>query len=270
MMYDKIKATVEYINKQIENKPIVGIVCGSGLANIVNIIKTEKILDYSDIPNFPVSTVEGHKSKLIFGTLGNKQVIAMQGRFHFYEGYTMQEVTFAIRVMKELGVEKVILTNAAGGVNPNFNVGDIMVIEDHINLLPNPLIGKNDERLGIRFPAMNKAYCPSLIEKAEEIAKENNIKLQKGVYLGNTGPTFETPSEYKFYHKIGADVVGMSTTPEVIVAIHSSMQVFAMSLVSNVFRDDLREEPTMKEVLESGIEAEGRMMLIVEKLIERI
>lgn len=270
MMYNKIKATAEYINKEINNKPIIGIVCGSGLANIVNIIETEKVLEYSDIPNFPVSTVEGHKSRLIFGKLGNKQVIAMQGRFHFYEGYSMQEVTFAIRVMKELGIEKLIVTNAAGGVNPNFNVGDIMIIEDHINLLPNPLIGKNDERLGIRFPPMNQAYSLSLIEKAELIAKQNNIKLQKGVYLGNTGPTFETPSEYKFYHKIGADVVGMSTTPEVIVAIHSSIQVFGMSLVSNVFRDDLREEPTMKEVLESGKKAEDKMMLIVEKLIESI
>ncbi|MCK9162777.1 MAG: purine-nucleoside phosphorylase [Bacteroidales bacterium] len=269
-MYNKIKATADYISKEINNKPIIGIVCGSGLANIVNIIQKEKVLDYSDIPNFPISTVEGHKSKLIFGTLGNKQVIAMQGRFHFYEGYTMEEVTFAIRVMKELGVEKLILTNAAGGVNINFNVGDIMIIEDHINLLPNPLIGKNDQRLGIRFPAMNKAYSPSLIAKAELIAKENNIKLQKGVYLGNTGPTFETPSEYKFYHSIGADAVGMSTTPEVIVGVHSSMEVFAMSLISNVFRDDLRQEATMKEVLEAGLETEGKMMLIVEKLIERI
>lgn len=270
MMYEKIKATAEYIKANIKTKPIVGIVCGSGLANIVNIINVEKVLDYSDIPNFPISTVEGHKSKLIFGTLGNKQVIAMQGRFHYYEGYTMQQVTFPIRVMKELGVEKLILTNAAGGMNPEFNVGDIMIIEDHINLLPNPLIGRNDERFGIRFPAMNKAYSQNLIEKAQEVAKENNIELRKGVYLGNTGPSFETPAEYKFYHKIGADCVGMSTVPEVIVAVHSGLEVFAMSLVSNVFKDEVRAEATMEEVLEAGKKAESKMMLIVEKMLERI
>lgn len=270
MMYEKIKATAEYIKANVKTKPIIGIVCGSGLANIVSIINVEKVLDYSDIPNFPIPTVEGHKSKLIFGTLGNKPVVAMQGRFHFYEGYTMQQVTFPIRVMKQIGVEKLILTNAAGGVNPDFNVGDIMIIEDHINLLPNPLIGKNDESLGIRFPAMNKAYSPSLIEKAEQIAKELNIKLRKGVYLGNTGPTFETPAEYKFYRSIGADTVGMSTTPEVIVAIHSIMEVFAMSLVSNVFRENIIEDATHDEVLQAGKKAEEKIILIVEKLIERI
>lgn len=269
-MYEKIKATAEYIKANVKTKPIIGIVCGSGLANIVSIINVEKVLDYSDIPNFPIPTVEGHKSKLIFGTLGNKPVVAMQGRFHFYEGYTMQQVTFPIRVMKQIGVEKLILTNAAGGVNPDFNVGDIMIIEDHINLLPNPLIGKNDESLGIRFPAMNKAYSPSLIEKAEQIAKELNIKLRKGVYLGNTGPTFETPAEYKFYRSIGADTVGMSTTPEVIVAIHSIMEVFAMSLVSNVFRENIIEDATHDEVLQAGKKAEEKIILIVEKLIERI
>ena len=270
MMYEKIKATAEYIKSNVYTKPIIGIVCGSGLANIVNIINVEKVLDYSDIPNFPISTVEGHKSKLIFGTIGNKQVVAMQGRFHFYEGYPMQQGTFPIRVMKEIGVEKLILTNSAGGVNPFFNVGDIMIIEDHINLLPNPLIGTNDENLGIRFPAMNKAYSSLLIEKAEQIAREYNIKLRKGVYLGNTGPTFETPAEYKFYHSIGADTVGMSTTPEVIVAIHSKIEVFAMSLVSNVFREDVIEDTTHDEVLQAGKKAEEKIILIVEKLIERI
>ena len=270
MIYEKIKATAEFIKANVKTQPIIGIVCGSGLANIVSLINVENILDYSDIPNFPISTVEGHKSKLIFGYLGGKSVIAMQGRFHYYEGYTMQQVTFPIRVMKELGVEKLILTNAAGGMNPEFNVGDIMIIEDHINLLPNPLIGKNDDRLGIRFPAMNKAYSKTLIEKAQEVAKENNIELRKGVYLGNTGPSFETPAEYKFYHKIGADCVGMSTVPEVIVAVHSGLEVFAMSLVSNVFKDEVRAEATMEEVLEAGKKAENKMMLIVEKLIERI
>lgn len=270
MIYEKIKATAEFIKANVKTQPIIGIVCGSGLANIVSLINVETVLDYSCIPNFPISTVEGHKSKLIFGYLGGKGVIAMQGRFHYYEGYTMQQVTFPIRVMKELGVEKLILTNAAGGMNPEFNVGDIMIIEDHINLLPNPLIGKNYDRLGIRFPAMNKAYSKTLIEKAQEVAKENNIELRKGVYLGNTGPSFETPAEYKFYHKIGADCVGMSTVPEVIVAVHSGLEVFAMSLVSNVFKDEVRAEATMEEVLEAGKKAENKMMLIVEKLIERI
>jgi purine-nucleoside phosphorylase len=270
MMLEKIKATANYIRENIQTKPKIGIVCGSGLANIVNIIQTEKVLDYSSIPNFAISTATGHKSKLVFGTLSGKEIIAMQGRFHYYEGYSMQEVTFPIRVMKELGVQTLILTNAAGGVNPTFSVGDIMIIEDHINLLPNPLIGKNDESLGLRFPSMSRAYTPSLIEKAKDIAKENNIEIKQGVYLGNSGPSFETPSEYKFYHKVGADCVGMSTTPEVIVAAHSQMDVFAMSLVSNVFREDAIEDPTHDEVLQAGKNAEEKMMLLVENLIEKL
>lgn len=269
-MLEKIKVTANYIRENVKTRPKVGIVCGSGLANIVNIINTEKVLEYSTIPNFALSTAIGHKSRLVFGTLAGKEVLAMQGRFHYYEGYSMQEVTFPIRVMKELGVKTLILTNAAGGVNPEFNVGDIMIIEDHINLLPNPLIGKNDERLGLRFPPMSKAYTPSLIDMAKEIAKENSIEVKQGVYLGNSGPSYETPAEYKFYRKIGADTVGMSTTPEVIVASHSQMNVFAMSLVSNVFREDIREDATHDEVLEAGKNAESKMMLLVEKLIEKL
>lgn len=270
MMYDKVKATALFIKENVKTKPTIGIVCGSGLANIANIINVDVILDYSEIPNFQISTVKGHKSKLIFGTIGSKQVVAMQGRFHYYEGYSMQEVTFPIRVMKELGIETLILTNAAGGMNPAFNIGDIMIIEDHINLMPNPLLGKNDDRFGLRFPSMNKAYDKELIKLAKEIGKENNIELHQGVYLGNTGPSFETPAEYRFYHKIGADCVGMSTVPEVIAAVHLNMKVFAMSLVSNVFNDQVRAECTHQEVIDAGIRAEGKMMLLVEKLINKI
>ncbi len=270
MMLEKIKATIEFITTNVKTRPLFGIVCGSGLANIVNIIEVEKVLDYSIIPNFALSTADGHKSKLIFGTIKGKPVVAMQGRFHYYEGYSMQEVTFPIRVMKALGIKTLILTNASGGVNPEFNVGDIMIIEDHINLMPNPLIGKNDNNLGTRFPSMSKAYTPNLIKLGQEIGKQNEIELKKGVYLGNTGPSYETPAEYKFYHKVGADCVGMSTVPEVIVGVHSGLDIFAMSLISNVFRDEIRADCTTEEVLEAGKKAENKMMLMVEQLIERI
>lgn len=269
-MYEKIKATAENIKAKINIEPKIGIVCGSGLANIVDIIKDKQVLNYSDILNFPLSTVKGHKSNLIFGEIASKNVVAMQGRFHFYEGYPIQEVVFGIRVMKALGVETVIITNAAGGMNPNFRVGDIMIIKDHINLLPNPLIGHNDERLGTRFPSMNNAYSEDLILMVEKIAKENNIDFKKGVYLGNTGPSFETPSEYKFYNKIGADCVGMSTTPEVITAVHSNMKVFGMSLISNVFDENNKNETTHEEVIEAAKIAENNMMKIVEELISQI
>lgn len=266
-MYEKIKVSALYIKNRINTKPKIGIICGSGLSNIVNIIENKIILEYSSIPDFPLSTVKGHKSNLISGKISGKDVIAMQGRFHYYEGYSMQEVCYGIRVMKALGVETLIITNAAGGMNPSFNVGDIMIIEDHINLLPNPLIGKNDERLGTRFPAMNNAYSKDLIKTVERIGEENNINLKKGVYLGNTGPSFETPSEYKFYYKIGADCVGMSTCPEVIIAVHSRMKVFAMSLISNVFDEHNVLEANHEEVMESAKIAEGDMMKIVENLI---
>lgn len=269
-MYEKIKATAENIKAKINIEPKIGIVCGSGLANIVEIIKDKQVLNYSDIINFPLSTVKGHKSNLIFGEIASKNVVAMQGRFHFYEGYPIQEVVFGIRVMKALGVETVIITNAAGGMNPNFRVGDIMIIKDHINLLPNPLIGHNDERLGTRFPSMNNAYSEDLILMVEKIAKENNIDFKKGVYLGNTGPSFETPSEYKFYNKIGADCVGMSTTAEVITAVHSNMKVFGMSLISNVFDENNKNETTHEEVIEAAKIAENNMMKIVEELISQI
>ena len=270
-MYEKIRASANYIKTKIEGRnPKVGIVCGSGLANIAEIIDNKTIVNYDEIPNFPVSTVKGHKSNLIIGDISNKDIIAMQGRFHYYEGYPIQEVVFGIRVMKELGVETIIITNAAGGMNPEFRVGDIMIIEDHINLIPNPLIGKNDERLGTRFPSMHSAYSKDLIDKAKKIAEENNIKVHSGVYLGNTGPSFETPAEYRFYHKIGADVVGMSTTPEVIIAVHSNMNVFAMSLVSNIFDDSIREEASHEEVIDSAKLAEDNMILITKRLIEEL
>ncbi|MDR0971898.1 MAG: purine-nucleoside phosphorylase [Bacteroidales bacterium] len=270
MIYEKIKETALFLQDRIKTKPLIGIVCGSGLANIVEKIESKTIIPYSSIPNFPISTVEGHKSNLIFGTLAGRNVIAMQGRFHYYEGYSMEQVTFPIRIMKELGVKYLIITNASGGVNPLFHSGDLMIIEDHINLLPNPLIGPNDERLGIRFPAMNKAYSPLLIEKAERVAKRNNIKIHKGVYLGLTGPSFETPAEYVFFRNAGASCVGMSTVPEVIVGVHSNMEVFALSLISNIFKEDKSETPTMAEVIQSGKDAQEKIMVLIEQLVGEI
>ncbi len=268
-MLDKIKETAEYLS-QYATQCEVGIILGSGLNNFVDNLKIEHSIPYSEIPHFPQSTVKGHKGMLIFGEISNKKVICMQGRFHYYEGYTMQEVTFPIRVMKFLGVHTLIVTNASGGVNPNYEVGDIMLIKDHINLMPNPLIGRNDETLGVRFPSMTNIYNPTLRQYAKEIAEKNNIKLQEGVYVGTTGPSFETPAEYKFFRTIGGDTVGMSTVPEVIVASHSQMQVFGMSVISNVFREEVQEECTHEEVLEGVAKAGDKMNVIVQELIARI
>lgn len=268
-MLNKIKESADYL-KQYVSECEIGIILGSGLGNFVDNIRVEHSIEYEQIPNFPTSTVKGHKGMLIFGEISNKKVICMQGRFHYYEGYTMQEVTFPIRVMKALGVKLLIVTNASGGVNPNYNVGDIMLIKDHINLMPNPLIGPNDERLGVRFPSMTNIYNPALREYAKEIAEKNNIKLQEGVYVGTTGPSFETPAEYKFFRTIGADTVGMSTVPEVIVASHSQMKVFGMSVISNVFREEEQAECTHEEVLEGVAKAGNKMSLIVQELITRI
>ena len=221
-MIEKIKETAAFIKEQFSIIPETAIILGTGLGELVNHITDQKELAYKDIPNFPISTVEGHSGKLIFGKLGTKDIMAMQGRFHFYEGYDMKQVTFPVRVMKQLGVKTLFVSNAAGGMNPTFKVGDLMVIRDHINLFPeHPLHGKNYNELGPRFPDMSEAYSKRLIKKAFEIAEKNNIYLQQGVYVGTQGPTFETPAEYKYFKIIGGDAVGMSTVPEVIVARHS-------------------------------------------------
>ncbi len=266
-MLNKIKEAKEYL-LQYTSQCEVGIVLGSGLSNFVDNLEVETTIPYGEIPHFPQSTVKGHKGMLVFGTIGGKRVVCMQGRFHYYEGYTMQEVTFPIRVMKALGIHTLIVTNAAGGVNPNFKVGEIMLIKDHINLMPNPLIGKNFEELGTRFPSMSTIYNQDLREKAKIIAKAENISLQEGVYLATTGPSFETPAEYKFFRIIGADAIGMSTVPEVIVASHSNLNVLGMSVISNVFNPNAVAECTHEEVLEGVSKAGDKMSRIVKRLFE--
>lgn len=266
-MLAHIQETVKYINKQIDKKPEVGIILGTGLGGLVNEIDIKQSISYDTIPNFPVSTVKGHQGRLIFGELGGKNVVAMQGRFHFYEGYTMHEVTFPVRVFKYLGIETLMVSNASGGVNPGFNVGDIMIITDHINLMPNPLIGLNHEELGQRFPDMSEAYDKRLIMEATKIARNNNIKYQMGVYAGVSGPTFETPAEYKYIHTLGADTVGMSTIPEVIVARHMGLTCFAVSIISDLGVEGQIVEISHQEVIESASVAEPKMTIIIKDLL---
>ncbi|MCQ2251308.1 MAG: purine-nucleoside phosphorylase [Bacteroidales bacterium] len=270
-MLQKIKETTAYIQQCVNFEPEVGIILGSGLGNLAGEIEVVKAVSYKDIPNFPVSTVKGHSGQLVFGYLGGKKVVAMQGRFHYYEGYTMQQVTFPVRVLKFLGIKMLIVSNASGGTNTAFRVGDIMVITDHINHFgTNPLIGPNIEELGPRFPEMSRAYDPVFIKKAFEIADRERIALQKGVYIGVTGPTFETPSEYKFFAIAGADAVGMSTVPEVIVARHMGLRVFGLSVITDMGIGEVLEKPTHEEVLKAASAAEPKMTTIVKKLIEEV
>ena len=270
-MLEKINETAKFIKMQITSTPDVGIVLGTGLGGLAKEITVEKSFDYGQIPNFPVSTVEGHTGKLIIGTLGNKKVVAMQGRFHYYEGYGMDQVTFPIRVMKFLGIKQLVLSNASGGVNPNFKVGDLMIINDHINLFgTNPLIGPNINSLGTRFPDMSEPYSHKFIAMAEDIAKENGIAVEKGIYAGVTGPTFETPAEYLYIRKVGADAVGMSTVPEVIVARHMGIPVFGISIITDSGVPGQIEEISHKEVQEVAAKQEPKMTLIIKTLIERI
>ncbi len=263
--------TVKFLKKQYPDIPTVGIVLGSGLGNFVNEIAIEKEVAYEDIPHFPLSTVEGHKGKLIFGKLSGKNVVAMAGRFHFYEGYKSQDIVYPIRVMKLLGVKTLLLSNAAGAVNPTYKVGDIMIIKDHISqFTPNPLVGKNMAEFGPRFPDMSEPYEKHLIDKARAIAVVHNFEAKEGVYLAVTGPTFETRAEYKMIHILGADVVGMSTVQESIVANHAGMEVFAMSVVTDV---GIREEEnviTHEEVLEAARQAEPKLATIFKELVAAI
>lgn len=233
-MLEEIKRTAAFINERTQQfRPEAGIVLGTGLGDFAEQIEVAHALDYHEIPGFPVSTVEGHRGRLIFGRLEGRRVVAMQGRFHYYEGYTMAQVTFPVRVMKLLGIRTLFVSNASGGINPTFRVGDLMVITDHINLMPNPLVGPNLAELGPRFPDMHGCYDPQLIEQATEIAEREGIKLQYGVYVGGTGPTFETQAEYRYYKAIGGDAAGMSTVPEVIVARHMGIPVFGVSVITN-------------------------------------
>ncbi len=270
-MLQLIKETEEFIRKEVSQLPKIGIILGTGLGDLVNHIEIIKELEYKNIPNFPVSTVEGHSGKLIFGNLGGKYVMAMQGRFHYYEGYNMKQVTFPVRVMKALGVETLFVSNAAGGMNKEFRVGDVMIIADHINLFPeNPLRGKNYEELGPRFPAMTEAYSHELIAMADKIAAEDNIRLMHGVYVGTPGPTFETPAEYEYFRVIGGDAVGMSTVPEVIVANHAGMRVFGVSVITDLGGKDVTEVPTHEEVQKAAVKAQPVMTHIIKRMLERI
>lgn len=269
-MLEKIQETAIYLKGKISSHPETAIILGTGLGSLVHDITDKYEIDYKDIPNFPISTVEGHSGKLIFGKLGSKEIMAMQGRFHYYEGYFMKEVTFPIRVMYELGIKTLFVSNAAGGMNPDFNIGDLMIITDHINFFPeHPLRGKNIS-YGPRFPDMSEAYNKALIHKADEIAKEKGIKVQHGIYLGTQGPTFETPAEYKMFHILGADAVGMSTVPEVIVANHCGIKVFGVSVITDLGVEGRIVEVSHEEVRKAADEAQPRMTTIMRELINRL
>lgn len=267
---ERINTAAAYISSRIGGKkPFAGIVLGSGLGKLADKIENKTVVPYSEIPGFPVSTAVGHKGNLIAGELGGKFVVAMQGRFHYYEGYPMDLVTLPIRVMKVLGISYLFVSNAAGGVNYDFHVGDLMIIRDHINLLPNPLIGKNLEEFGPRFPDMTRPYDLKLIAKAEEIAGRLGIEVRKGVYVGGTGPSYETPAEYKYFRAIGGDAVGMSTIPEVIVARHSEIPVFGMSVISNEAHDDYGEDYVNDgdDVVRAADAAADKMTLLFTEII---
>ena len=266
-MLEKINETTEFLKARGIINPDAGIVLGTGLGGLTAKIENRIEIDYRDIPNFPVSTVEGHEGKLIFGDFGRKKIIAMKGRFHYYEGYGNDMVALPVRVLKYLGIKCLFLSNAAGGVNPAFRIGDIMIITDHINLLPNPLIGQNDERIGPRFPDMGEAYDKYLIKKAFMIAQDIKIKVQKGVYLATSGPTFETPAEYRYFRIIGADAVGMSTVPEVIVARHMNLPCFAVSIITDLGVEGKIEYTTHESVIHEAAKTEERMTSIMTEMI---
>lgn len=270
-MLQKIQETADYIKSIIKTNPKIGIILGTGLGNLVTQLTDTLEIPYEKIPNFPVSTVEGHSGKLIIGKLGQTEVLAMQGRFHYYEGYDMKQVTFPVRVMKAIGIEALLVSNASGGVNPDFKIGDLMIITDHINLFPeHPLRGRNYNELGTRFPDMSEAYSKEYIAKAKAIAAKNDIKVVEGVYVGTTGPTFETPSEYQYFRIIGGDTVGMSTVPEVIVANHTGMQVFGISIITDLGVPGKIVEVTHEEVQEIGNKVQPLMTLIMKELVANI
>lgn len=267
----KITESVEFINQKSNIKPKIAIILGTGLGRLAEDIKEKEIIPYSDIPNFPISTVQGHGGNLVLGKLENKEVVAMQGRFHYYEGYNLKEVTFPVRVMKKLGAEVIIISNAAGGMNRFFKRGDLMLITDHINLFgDNPLIGPNDEELGLRFPDMSEAYDRKLVELTLKVALKEKIKLHQGIYVGLTGPTLETPAEYRFLIKIGADAVGMSTVPEVIVANHMGMKVLGISCITDLAINGVIVKTGLEEILKAASNAEPIMTKLVKKVIQKI
>ena len=267
-MLQAINEAVSFIRAKIKDTPETAIILGSGLGDIVDQIQEECAITYDSIPHFPVSTVEGHEGKLISGLLGGSRVLVMQGRFHFYEGYTMQEVTFPIRVMKFLGIKTLIVSNAAGGMNPGFEIGDIMVINDHINTMPNPLIGPHEPSFGERFPDMSETYSARLISQFKEHAKELDIPVQEGCYVGVTGPTLETPKEYAYFRIIGGDAVGMSTVPEVIVAHQMGIRIFAVSVITDLGVPGKIQKLTHQEVIKAAGIAAPKLTKLIVKLIK--
>ena len=268
-MYEKIQETASWLRQRMTTSPKTAIILGTGLGQLASEITDKYEFPYNEIPNFPVSTVEGHAGKLIFGKLGGKDIMAMEGRFHFYEGYDMKEVTFPERVMYELGIETLFVSNASGGMNPNFVIGDLMIIDDHINFFPeHPLRGKNFPT-GPRFPDMHEAYDKQLRDLADQIAKEKGIRVVHGVYVGVSGPTFETPAEYKMYHRLGGDAVGMSTVPEVIVARHCGIKVFGMSIITDLGLEDQPVEVSHEEVQVAANKAQPLMTEIMREIIKR-
>ena len=269
-MYDKIKSTATFLKDKTSAQPETAIILGTGLGRLVEHITEAQAVDYGEIPDFPVSTVEGHRGRLIFGRLNGASIVAMQGRFHHYEGYDMQQVTFPVRVFKELGVQRLFVSNASGGLNSDFEIGDLMIITDHINLMPNPLLGPNDPRLGVRFPDMSKPYDHDFIALAESIGQERGIALKKGVYVGTTGPTFETPAEYRFFRIIGGDAVGMSTVPEVIAARHGNMPVFGISIITDLGFDGQIKEVSHADVQIEGAKAEAKMTTLISEMLTRL
>lgn len=269
-MLQQIKESANFIKDTTSFSPEIGIILGTGLGGLVSEIEIEFSIPYNEIPHFPLSTVEGHSGRLILGKLGGKTVIAMQGRFHFYEGYSIEKVTFPVRVMKFLGVKKLIVSNASGGVNPNYEVGDLMILEDHICLIPNPLIGVNLDELGPRFPDMSEPYDHNMIKIAEQIASDNNLPIQKGVYVALTGPTLETPAEYKYMRIIGGDTVGMSTAPEVIIARHMDIPCFAISVITDLGVEGKIKKITHEEIQKVSEFAEPKLTLIIKELISKI
>ena len=271
-MIEKIKETASFLHSRVEgDMPRIAIILGTGLGALVDHIEDKQYIPYTEIPNMPVSTVEGHSGNLIFGRLAGKRVIAMQGRFHYYEGYDMKQVTFPVRVFQAIGVSTLFVSNAAGGMNKEFKVGDIMTITDHINLFPeNPLRGKNYSELGPRFPAMTEAYDPGLMAEADTVASNLGIRLMHGVYVGTPGPTFETPAEYEYFRVIGGDAVGMSTVPEVIVANHAGMRVYGISVITDLGGNDIKEVPTHEEVQLAAQKAQPNMLAIIKGLVASI
>ncbi len=267
-LLQQLQQTTAFIKTKYTKQPLVGVVLGSGLGNFIKGMQVECEIDYSDLPHFPLSTVKGHKGKLVFGSMNNKPVMVMAGRFHFYEGYAPQQVVYPVRVMKMLGVKTLLISNAAGGVNPSFKVGDLMIIKDHISLfIINPLIGKNEDGLGTRFPDMSQPYSKDLITKANSIAKNLGHEVKEGVYCGVTGPTFETRSEYKLIKAVGGDAVGMSTVQEVIAGVHAGMKVFAMSIITDLGIRDEENIITHEEVLTAASEAEPKLTAIFKELV---